>query len=96
MLNPHHTEKPKCILKDLQSSSDVPINDEGPIEIDNTPTIIDASNFLSTMQQLTKKLYHPDYKPADSGREATKPISSVFDRALKMFKIVGSGEKDLM
>ena len=33
-----------------------------PIEIDNAPTAIDASNFLFTLQQPTKKLYHPDYK----------------------------------
>ena len=32
------------------------------IEIDNFPTAIDASNFLFTLQQPTKKLYHPDYK----------------------------------
>ena len=62
MLNPHQTEKSKSILKELQSSSDVSINDEGLIEIDNTPTAIDASNFLFTLQQPTKKLYHPDYK----------------------------------
>ena len=29
MLNPHQTEKSKSILKELQSSSDVSINDEG-------------------------------------------------------------------
>ena len=34
--------------------------------------------------------------PADSGRETTKPISSVFDGALKVFKIDGYGEYDLM
>ena len=62
MLNPHQTEKSKSILKELQSSSDVSINDEGLIEIDNTPTAIDASNFLFTLQQPTKKHYHPDYK----------------------------------
>ena len=62
MLNPHQTEKSKSILKELQSSSDVSINDEDLIEIDNTPTAIDASNFLFTLQQPTKKLYHPDYK----------------------------------
>ena len=62
MLNPHQTEKSKSILKELQSSSDLSINDEGLIEIDNTPTAIDASNFLFTLQQPTKKLYHPDYK----------------------------------
>ena len=62
MLNPHQTEKSKSILKKLQSSSDVSINDEGLIEIDNTPTAIDASNFLFTLQQSTKKLFHPDYK----------------------------------
>ena len=62
MLNPHQTEKSKSILEELQSSADVSINDEGLIEIDNTPTAIDASNFLSTLQQPTKKLYHPDYK----------------------------------
>ena len=49
-------------MKELQSSSDVSIYDEGLIEIDNTPTAIDASNFLFTLQQPTKKLYHPDYK----------------------------------
>ena len=62
MLNPHQTEKSKSILKELQGSSDVSINDEGLIEINNTPTAIDASNFLFTLQQPTKKLYHPDYK----------------------------------
>ena len=62
MLNPNQTEKSKSILKELQSSSDVSINDEGLIEINNTPTAIDASNFLFTLQQPTKKLYHPDYK----------------------------------
>ena len=62
MLNPHQTEKSKSILKELQSSSDVSINDESLIEIDNNPTAIDASNFLFTLQQPTKKLYHPDYK----------------------------------
>ena len=34
--------------------------------------------------------------PADSGRETTKPISSAFDGALKVFKIIGSGDNDLM
>ena len=58
MLNPHQTEKSKSILKELQSSSDVSINDDGLIEIDKTPTACDASNFLFTLQ----KLYHPDYK----------------------------------
>ena len=62
MLNPHQTEKSKSILKELQSSFDVSINDEGLIDIDNTPTATDASNFLFTLQQPTKKLYHPDYK----------------------------------
>ena len=62
MLNPNQTEKSKSILKELQSSSDVSINDEGLIEINNTPTAIDASNFLLTLQQPSKKLYHPDYK----------------------------------
>ena len=33
---------------------------------------------------------------ADSGREITKPISSAFDGALKVFKIDGSGEYDFM
>ena len=62
MLNPHQSEKSKSILKELQSSDDVSINDEGVIEIDNIPTAIDASNFLFTLQQPTKKLHHPDYK----------------------------------
>ena len=34
--------------------------------------------------------------PADSGRETTKPISSVFDGALKEYKNDGSGEDNLM
>ena len=50
------------ILRELQSRSDVSINDEGLIEIDNTPRAIDASNFLPTLQQPTKKLYLADYK----------------------------------
>ena len=62
MLSPHQTEKSRSILKELQSISDVSINDECLIEIDNTPTAIDASNFLFTLQQPTKKLYHPDCK----------------------------------
>ena len=62
MLNPNQTEKSEFILKELQSSSEVSINDEGLIEINNIPTAIDASNFLFTLQQLTKKLYHPDFK----------------------------------
>ena len=62
MLNPHQTGKSESLLKELQSSSDVSINDEGLIEIDIAPTAIDASNFLFTLQQPTKKLYHPDYK----------------------------------
>ena len=62
MLNPHQTEKSKSILKELQSSFDVSINDERLIEIDNTPTAIDASNFLFTLQQPTKNFYHPDNK----------------------------------
>ena len=62
LLNPHQTEKSKSILKELQSSADVSVNDEGVFEIDNTPTATDASNFLSTLQQPTKKLYYPDYK----------------------------------
>ena len=62
MLNPHQTKNSKSILKELQCSSDVSINDEGLIEIDNNPTAIDASNSLFTLQQPTKKFYHPDYK----------------------------------
>ena len=62
MLNPYQTEKSKSILKELQSSADISINDEGVIEIDGNPTAIDASNFLFTLQQPTRKLYHPDYK----------------------------------
>ena len=46
----------------MQSTSDVSINDEAPTEIDNIPTAVDTSNFLFTLQQPTKKLYHPDYK----------------------------------
>ena len=34
--------------------------------------------------------------PADSGRNITKPIPSAFDGALKVYKIDGSGENDLM
>ena len=34
--------------------------------------------------------------PPDSEREITKPISSAFDGALKLYKIDGSGESDLM
>ena len=49
-------------MKELRSSSDASINDEGLKEIDNTPTVIDASNFLFTLQQPTKKHYQPDYK----------------------------------
>ena len=33
---------------------------------------------------------------ADLGRDTTKPISSAFDGALKVYKIDGSGENDLM
>ena len=62
MLNPHQTEKSKSISIELQSSSDVSINDGGLIEIDNTPTPIDASNFLFTLQQPIRNLYHPEYK----------------------------------
>ena len=62
MLNSHETEKSKSILKELQSSFDVSINDDDLIEIDFTPTAIDASNFLFILQQSTKRLYHPDYK----------------------------------
>ena len=62
MLNPHRTETSKSILKELQNSSDVSINDEGLIEIDNTPTALDASNLLFTFQQPAKKLHDPDYK----------------------------------
>ena len=62
MLNPHQTETFKSILKELQNSPDVSINDEGLIEIENTPTALDASNLLFTFQQPTKKLHDPDYK----------------------------------
>ena len=62
VLDPHQTEKSKFVLKELQSNSDVSINDDGLIEIDNTPTAIDASNILFTLQQPTKKFSHPDYK----------------------------------
>ena len=34
--------------------------------------------------------------PADFGRDTTKHISSAFDGALKVYKIDGSGENDLM
>ena len=34
--------------------------------------------------------------PAESTKEKTNPISSAFDGALKVFKIDGSGENDLM
>ena len=34
--------------------------------------------------------------PIDSIKEKTKPISSAFNGALKVFKIIGSGENDLM
>ena len=62
MLNPHQTEKSNSVLKELQSSSEVSINDEGPSEIDKLPTAIDASIFVLTLQQPTKKLYYPEYK----------------------------------
>ena len=62
MLNPHQTETSKSILKELQIISDVSINDEGLIEIDNTPTALDASNLLFTFQQPTMILHDPDYK----------------------------------
>ena len=52
-LNLRQTEKSKSVFKKLQSSSDVSINDEGLIEIDNIPAAIDASNFLFTLQQST-------------------------------------------
>ena len=62
MLNPHQTEKSKAILEKLQSNPEITINEEGVIEVGQTPTAIDASNFSYTLQQPTKKLYHPDYK----------------------------------
>ena len=46
----------------MQCSSDVSINDEGLLEIDNVTTAIDVSNFLFTLQQPIKKLYHPFYE----------------------------------
>ena len=61
MLNPHQTEQSESVLKKLQSNSDVWNNDDGLIEIDNTPRAIDASNFHFTLQQPTH-LNHPDYK----------------------------------
>ena len=45
-------------------------------------------------KQLIEK--HDLPPPADSGRENTKPISSAFDGALKVYEIDGSGENDLM
>ena len=45
-LNPHQTEKSKSVLKKLHSSSDVSINDEDLIEIDNIPAAIDAESML--------------------------------------------------
>lgn len=62
MLKPHQTEKSKAISEKLQSTPEITINEEGVIEVDQSPTAIDASNFLYTLQQPTKKLYHPDYK----------------------------------
>ena len=43
---------------------------------------------------LVKK--HELPQPIDADREKTKPVSSAFDGALKVFKIEGSNENDLM
>ena len=62
MLNPHHTEKFKSFLNDMQRSSDVLMNDEGFLEMNKIPTAIGASSLLFTLQQPIKKHYQPKYK----------------------------------
>ena len=56
MLKPGQLEKTKPILKKIYEASDVGVNEDGFLTVDDRATTIEATNFLYNLQQ-TKKDY---------------------------------------
>ena len=62
MLKPGQLEKTKPILKKIYEASDVGVNEDGFLTVDDRATTIEATNFLYNLQQTKKGLHDPDYK----------------------------------
>ena len=60
MLKPGHLEKTKSVLKKNYEASDVRVNENGFLTVDDRTTTIDATNFLYNLQQTKKGLHDPD------------------------------------
>ena len=62
MLKPGQHEEAKPILKNFYKASNVGVNEEGFLTVDDRATTIEATNFIYNLQQTKKGLYDPDYK----------------------------------
>ena len=62
MLKPWQIEKSKPILKKLDESAELSIDNDGTLKIGDRSTTIDATTFLYNLQQPRKRLHDPDYK----------------------------------
>ena len=62
MLKPWQIEKSKPILKKLDESAELSIDNDGTLKFGDRSTTIDATTFLYNLQQPRKRLHDPDYK----------------------------------
>ena len=62
MMKPWQLEKSKPILRKFYDSSDVSINENGYLFLDDRPTSLEATSFLYNLQQPKSGLHDPDYQ----------------------------------
>ena len=62
MMKPWQLEKSKPILRKIYDSSDVSINEDGFLTLDDRPTSLEATSFLYNLQQPKTGLHDPDYR----------------------------------
>ena len=62
MMKPWQLEKSKPILRKNYDSSDVSINEDGFLTLDDRPTSLEATSFLYNLQQPKTGLHDPDYR----------------------------------
>ena len=62
MLKPGQLEKTKPILKKIYQASDVGVNEDGFLTVDDRATTIQGTNFLYNLQQTNNRLHDTDYK----------------------------------
>ena len=61
-MKPWQLEKSKPILRKIYDSSDVSINEDGFLTLDDRPTSLEATSFLYNLQQPKTGLHDPDYR----------------------------------